>query len=409
MRLLVLTLSISSLFGLPATTINHPSESPCDTLRTVKDSLIDAGSMCADTMPKTECTTASVEVLKKCLHGIHVDQDCLEEVQMNLTEGPMDDKDCFCGGLVKFAEMLTSVEALLCGGEVEGEGRIGKVAAGDGDCYEDSWWSRLLGEFRKDDGQIMTPELCQRICFENNNFKFAGVQNAEECFCGNVEPPATKVMPRSHCNSPCAGNPHEMCGGSLRMNVYRNQDGDCYEDSRSRLLGELRKDDRQSMTPEMCQRICFVDNDFTYSGVQYFHECFCGYVEPPTTKLRPRSECDAACTGDSDKMCGGSWRMNVYKNQDGACYEDDSSRLLGEFRQDDRSDMTPEMCQEICANYKYAGVQYAHECFCGDDEPPASKVRPRSECNMACTGNSAIMCGGSWRMNVYNVCQRPVC
>ena len=69
----------------------------------------------------------------------------------------------------------------------------------------------------------MTPELCQRICFENNNFKFAGVQNAKECFCGNDEPPASKVMPRSHCNSPCSGNPHMMCGGSLRMNVYRNQ------------------------------------------------------------------------------------------------------------------------------------------------------------------------------------------
>jgi len=404
MRILVLTLSISSLFGLPATTINHPSESPCDTLRTVQDSLIDAGSMCADTMPKTECTTASVEVLKKCLHGIHIDQDCLEEVQMTLTEGPMDDKDCFCGGLVKFAEMLTSVEALLCGGEDEGEGRTGKVAAGDGDCYEDSWWSRLLGEFRKDDGQTMTPELCQRICFENNNFKFAGVQNAKECFCGNDEPPASKVMPRSHCNSPCSGNPHKMCGGSLRMNVYRNQDGDCYEDSSSRLLGELRKDDRQSMTPEMCQRICFVDNDFTYSGVQYFHECFCGNVEPPTTKLRTRSECDAPCTGDSDKMCGGSWRMNVYKNQDGACYEDNSSRLLGELQTDDHENMTPEECQRICFdvhNYQYAGVQYAHQCFCGDDEPPASKVMPRSECNRACTGNSAIMCGGSWRMNVY--------
>merc|ERR1719500_426620 len=282
--------------------------------------------------------TVSVEVLKKCLHGIHVDQDCLEEVQMNLTEGPMDDKDCFCGGLVKFAEMLTSVEALLCGGENEGEGRTGKVAAGDGDCYEDSWWSRLLGELRKDDGQTMTPELCQRICFENNNFKFAGVQNAKECFCGNDEPPASKVMPRSHCNSPCSGNPHKMCGGSLRMNVYRNQDGDCYEDSSSRLLGELRKDDRQSMTPEMCQRIC---------------------------------------------------------------YEDNSSRLLGELQTDDHSNMTPELCQGICANYKYAGVQYAHQCFCGDDEPPASKVMPRSQCNRACTGNSAIMCGGSWRMNVY--------
>ena len=26
----------------------------------------------------------------------------------------MDDQDCFCGGLVKFSDMLTSVKALLC-------------------------------------------------------------------------------------------------------------------------------------------------------------------------------------------------------------------------------------------------------------------------------------------------------
>jgi len=132
MRLLVLTLIVSSLCGHPATTRNHPSESPCDALRTVAKSLkIDAsiyGSMCAVSMPKTECTTASLEVLKKCLNGIHVDSVCLEEVNTNLTEVSMDDKDCFCGGLVKFSEMLTSVEALLCGGE--DEGRTGKLEAG---------------------------------------------------------------------------------------------------------------------------------------------------------------------------------------------------------------------------------------------------------------------------------------
>ena len=46
----------------------------------------------------------------------------------NLVEGSMEDKDCFCGGLVKFSEMLTSVEVLLCGGE--DEGRTAKLAAG---------------------------------------------------------------------------------------------------------------------------------------------------------------------------------------------------------------------------------------------------------------------------------------
>jgi len=115
--LLLLNLSISSLFGLPATFGNPPSDPACDALRTVADSLTGAriyGSLCADSMPKSECTTASFEVLKKCLDGIHVDQDCLDRMHKNLTEVSMDDQDCFCGGLVKFSEMLTSVKALLC-------------------------------------------------------------------------------------------------------------------------------------------------------------------------------------------------------------------------------------------------------------------------------------------------------
>jgi len=120
--LLLLTLSISSLFGLPATFGNPPSDPACDALRTVADSLTGAriyGSLCADSTPKTGCTTASLELLKKCLDGIHVDQDCLDRMHTNLTEGSMDDLDCFCGGLVKFSEMLTSVGVLLCLGEDE--------------------------------------------------------------------------------------------------------------------------------------------------------------------------------------------------------------------------------------------------------------------------------------------------
>jgi len=128
--LLLLTLSISSLFSLPATLGNPPSEPACDALNTVADSLNGAriyGSLCADSMPKSECTTASLEVLKKCLDGIHVDQDCLDRMHKNLTEVSMDDQDCFCGGLVKFSDMLTSVKALLCIEEDEVRAGMGSL------------------------------------------------------------------------------------------------------------------------------------------------------------------------------------------------------------------------------------------------------------------------------------------
>ena len=58
--------------------------------------------------------------MKKCLNCIEVGEKCLHEEYENISE----DKDCFCGGLLKFSEMLTSVEALLCAGD---QGRVARL------------------------------------------------------------------------------------------------------------------------------------------------------------------------------------------------------------------------------------------------------------------------------------------
>jgi len=114
--LLLLSVSTSSLLGHPTPSHSHgTSEALCRSLKMLRLSLKDArnhGSLCVESKRKTECTTASLEVLKKCLHsGSEFDSECLEEAHTNLTE---DNKACFCGGLVEFHEMLNSVEALLC-------------------------------------------------------------------------------------------------------------------------------------------------------------------------------------------------------------------------------------------------------------------------------------------------------
>merc|ERR1719154_321624 len=114
--LLLLSVSMSPLFGHPTPSHSHgTSEALCRSLKMLRLSLKDArhhGSLCEDSKRKTECTTASLEVLKKCLHsGSEFDSECLEEAHTNLTK---DNKACFCGGLVEFHEMLNSVEAFLC-------------------------------------------------------------------------------------------------------------------------------------------------------------------------------------------------------------------------------------------------------------------------------------------------------
>ena len=62
-----------------------------------------------------------------------------------------------------------------------------------------------------------------------------------------------------------------------------------------------------------CQHYC-AGQDFIYSGVQYKTQCFCGNDNPADTSKAPASECNLACSGDSTKMCGGSWRMNIYRS-----------------------------------------------------------------------------------------------
>jgi len=94
--------------------------------------------------------------------------------------------------------------------------------------------------------------------------------------------------------------------------------------------------------------------------------------------------------------------MNVYTAEwDGQCVEDDNSRLLDDYN--DMTANTPTACIELCTSkgYKYAGVQYSYQCFCGNEAPPSISLRPLTECSSTCNGDRSQKCGGSWRMNVY--------
>merc|ERR1719347_354020 len=88
---------------------------------------------------------------------------------------------------------------------------------------------------------------------------------------------------------------------------------------------------------------------------------------------------------------------------DGTCIKDNWSRVLKHQRRPDSRSNTPENCGKYCLGkgYKYSGVQYRKQCFCGNNAPPSSTIRPKKECSYKCTGDKKQICGGSWRMNVY--------
>ena len=40
--------------------------------------------------------------------------------------------------------------------------------------------------------------------------------------------------------------------------------------------------------------------------------CNCGNETPNSNSIVDQSECNMACPGNSNEICGGEWRMNVY-------------------------------------------------------------------------------------------------
>ena len=93
------------------------------------------------------------------------------------------------------------------------------VAAG---CYVDTvnprtlptngWW-----------GNPITNTECAKGC-SKLGFSIAGAENGGQCFCGNSLGSSAKVA-SSDCNSPCAGDSSQKCGGPARLSVYKKSSG----------------------------------------------------------------------------------------------------------------------------------------------------------------------------------------
>ena len=80
----------------------------------------------------------------------------------------------------------------------------------------------------------MTVEKCKNHCF-GKNYRYAGVQNHQECYCGNSIS-SGEPRPDSECNKPCSGNKDQMCGGAYRLNIYERETSSTTEGKESLIL-----------------------------------------------------------------------------------------------------------------------------------------------------------------------------
>ena len=171
----------------------------------------------------------------------------------------------------------------------------------------------------------MTIQKCLHIC-RRKGFQFSGLQWQIECYCGNLPTDGFEWAWPEKCDERCAGDSNQMCGGSMAMNLYNTPRnilcGLCvYDDPEKRVFGGPSIIGQNDMTIEKCNHFC---SNYKFFGVEAGDECHCGDSDN-TFLSSPEIQCDTACKGNVSQICGGSWRMNVFKTFKGFDLVFDSS------------------------------------------------------------------------------------
>ncbi|KAL0946528.1 hypothetical protein HGRIS_012737 [Hohenbuehelia grisea] len=166
----------------------------------------------------------------------------------------------------------------------------------------------------------MTAGVCQSLC---SGYKYAATEYGNECYCGNTltnNGATGNPIDPSSCNSNCAGDSSQKCGGGWIMSLYTNggsastswTSAGCYIDGGSRMLRGL-STSNSAMTTEMCISTC-TGAGYSIAATEYGSECYCGnqiFKEGGAGVPTSSGDCSMSCSGNSGQKCGSSWRGNV--------------------------------------------------------------------------------------------------
>ncbi|XP_065220734.1 uncharacterized protein LOC135845823 [Planococcus citri] len=288
-------------------------------------------------------------------------------------------------------------------------------------CYKDQANYRTLEEDKEILEQNLTPKFCNEIC-KYRGYAFSGMEAGNECYCSHKFPSIYAKTKESECNTPCSGNSSEFCGGKLKLSVYDTGLPHPQADVQSWYEGCFKDEDKDNRifkgswqelannSPNVCHKLC-LQSGFMYFGLTYIKECFCGDEVPSHNLTVAETECNSTCAGDSTKICGGGWKISVYrtgltevpvdKNYRG-CYQNEGN-LLTELKLQLPSSLNPKRCQRVCNIYgfAYAGLERGVECRCGHNLPSRLPVQDDSKCAMKCPGDETKTCGEKNYIMIY--------
>ncbi|KAK4220709.1 WSC domain-containing protein [Podospora fimiseda] len=291
-------------------------------------------------------------------------------------------------------------------------------------CYTEASGIRALSGLSYFE-DLMTVQKCAAACAGFNHF---GVEYGRECYCGNTINTGSVLAPAGDCSFSCPGDLTQDCGAGNRLNLYTRAAAlpsftsygyrGCFsEPVGARALPNLYQRSATNMTIEACASFC-IGGGYTLFGLEYYEECFCSQRLTTGTLPAPEADCRFPCTGNSQQICGGDSRLNVYEFgftstpggyiSEGCYTEATGIRALSDFAYYNNV-MTVALCANACAGYNFFGVEYGRECFCGNRINTANGSTPTafSECSFDCPGNPAEKCGAGNRLNLYRYLPAP--
>ncbi|KAI5246626.1 WSC-domain-containing protein [Aureobasidium subglaciale] len=302
----------------------------------------------------------------------------------------------------------------------------------------------------------MTVEYCQSYCTKRG-YPYSGVENGNQCFCDLAINPTTIIKDQVNfmdgCNIVCPGNRTELCGGAFYTMIYNNTDpsfvkttnlaksviqltypvtpfnstyvGCASEGTGGRALNGSSLSGLD-MTLSKCAALAN-DKNLAFYGLENGNECYAGNALASNSSTQDtstdcsKSSCRTRCVGNFSQICGGSRLLSVYENPNykpvevvanvgkykskGCLLEPTTggARALGGASTTDDA-MTVDKCVKFCLGkrFKYAGIEYGSQCYCGDSPAPGAAV---TKCDtsklMICPGNKFQYCGAGKLLNLY--------
>ncbi|KAF9819399.1 hypothetical protein IEO21_02142 [Rhodonia placenta] len=163
---------------------------------------------------------------------------------------------------------------------------------------------------------------------QDDVYVYAGVEDGQQCYCGNGIDNLGEPTDSSNCDTACAGDSSETCGASSYLNIYWSgvpppspfpvtvyQVGHwvslgCYSDSEDgRTLTTDSNLAQDTVTVETCTSYCY-DGGFNYAGVEFYSGCYCGLAIENGGVPINLGNCDIICAGNTSEYCGGSYALD---------------------------------------------------------------------------------------------------